>query len=108
MSKKQQRIIKRRRQLLVFVLALITIVSTLILGSFNTMAKNEKEAYKYFESYEVKPGDSLWSIADEYITPEYRDKEEYIAEIKQMNHMLDDDLSAGDFLIVSYYAYDEL
>ena len=38
--------------------------------------------YKYYKSYYVETGDSLWSIAKENISEEYANIGEYIAEVK--------------------------
>ena len=59
---------------------------------------------KYFASIEIQFGDSLWSIADKYLTdhsPQARDA--YIAELKRMNHLSGDRITAGNYLTVFYY-----
>ena len=48
----------------------------------------------------IEPGDTLWSIAHEYITPEYNGIEEYIAELRRLNHLDGDEIHAGRYLAV--------
>lgn len=59
---------------------------------------------KYFKCIDIERGDTLWSIADEYMTEEYDSVEEYIAEVKSINSLTDDTLYNGATLIVPYYA----
>lgn len=72
--------------------------------STTVTAQKEKERYKRVTSVEVKKGDTLWSIASDYITEEYRDINEYIKEIKASNGLVSDTIHTGSYLIVPYYA----
>jgi LysM repeat protein len=60
--------------------------------------------YKYYKSYYVETGDSLWSIAEEYISDEYSDINEYIAEVKQINHLKGDRVKQGSHICIPYYS----
>ena len=59
---------------------------------------------KYYTSIRVLDGDTLTSIADRYISDEYKSKNDYIDEVRQMNY-LDSEcrIHAGDYIIVPYY-----
>ncbi len=82
--------------------ALIVIISLSI--SFNASAETTSiDTHKFFTSIEVKEGDTLWSIATKYISPEYQNINTYIDELKQMNNLKDDTIHAGNCIIVSYY-----
>lgn len=59
---------------------------------------------KYFTSYVIKRGDTLWDIADRYITPEYDNINEYIREITISNQMDSTDIYPGQLIIIPYYA----
>ena len=97
-----------RRRIVVTVLTLLIVLGFAL--SYNvliTQATSEIEdiSYKYFTSIEVSSGDTLWTIAEEYSDAEYYDSlDEYIEEVKNMNHMSSDTLLAGQFLIVPYYS----
>lgn len=78
-----------------------------ILGfSFLSRAQAEDTAvsYKYFTSVQVKQGDTLLSIAQEYADEHYDSVYAYMEEVCLTNHMLDDKIFAGDYLIVPYYS----
>lgn len=59
---------------------------------------------KYFKSIEIQYGDTLWSIANEYMGTEYKHVNDYIKELKKMNGLVDDHIQAGNYLVVSYYS----
>lgn len=62
-------------------------------------------AYKYFTSVQVEPGDTLWKLAERYADQEhYASRDQYIAEVMAMNHLTDEAISAGSYLILPYYS----
>lgn len=67
-------------------------------------ASNTGEVYKYYTSIRVSGGDSLWSIASEYMNTGYADMNTCIEEIKQLNHLGDDEIHAGEYLMIPYYS----
>jgi len=97
-----------RRKIVVTILTVLIVLGFAL--SYNvlvTQATSEIEdiSYKYFTSIEVASGDTLWTIAQEYSdTENYDSIDEYIEEVKNMNHMSSDTLMAGQFLIVPYYS----
>lgn len=60
--------------------------------------------YKYYTSIQIENGSSLWDIAQEYMSEEYPSAEEYIQEIKQINHIDGDLIYAGSYLCIPYYS----
>lgn len=60
--------------------------------------------HKYYTSVEIESGSSLWEIAEEYMTEEYDSVEEYIKEVKQINHLTEDLIYEGAYLCVPYYS----
>lgn len=60
--------------------------------------------HKYYTSVEIKSGSSLWEIAEEYMTEEYDSVEDYIKEVKQINHLTEDLIYEGAYLCVPYYS----
>ena len=73
----------------------------------NARSTNDKQEYKYFMSYEIESGDSLWSIASDHCDIHYDSIEDYIEEICIINSISSDSrLIAGSHLIIPYYSFD--
>lgn len=104
--------IRRQRQLRRnFILTMTTVCLIMILslgaGGFLSKAKavDTHTNYKYYKSITVSHEDTLWSIAQEYMDIEhYTSIEEYIREVKQMNHLKNDVITYGCHLVIPYYA----
>ena len=106
-KKRRQRILRNRICVLVFsicILALITVFYSSIQSSANT--GEDKVKLKYYTQIIINQGESLWSIADEYIDDtQYHDKAEYIAEVTSINHLNENgDIRCGQTLVVPYYS----
>ncbi len=54
-------------------------------------------------SVKIEKNDTLWSIAEEYYSAEYRDVAEYVDAIKEANNLRSDNIKAGNYIIVPYY-----
>lgn len=78
-------------------------VCTLSYCSINVQANS---GFKYFTSVTVEQGETLWSIADRYIDYDYyTDKNAYISEVENINHIdAGETLFAGKLIIVPYYS----
>lgn len=61
------------------------------------------ERKECYVSIQVEPGESLWEISSRYYSSEYKSMRNYITRIKYLNHMLDENIPAGAYLIVPYY-----
>lgn len=59
---------------------------------------------KYFTSYVVEKDDTLWDIAERYITSEYESVNCYIREVMESNHLEHTGIKQGQLLILPYYA----
>lgn len=79
------------------------ILICLISGSIKTQANG---GFKYYTSVTVEKGETLWSIADNFIDYEYyKDKNAYVAEVEKINHLDSEEmLLSGQILIVPYYS----
>ena len=103
--------IRRRRELrrhfLIFILTLILSVGiSVTFFSLRTKAQSSDEEiqYKYYKSIIIETGDTLWNLAEEYGTSEhYGSHQEYINEVMQMNGLSDDQITAGQYIIIPYY-----
>lgn len=66
-----------------------------------TLLQNYTKCYK---SIRINDGDTLWSIASEFIQTQRYTYESYIEEIKSINHIDDSDtLKAGAYITIPYY-----
>lgn len=82
---------------LIFTLSYHAIVS-------NATGADTEVSYKYYKSIEINYGDSLWSLADTYAGEQYASAQDYIDEVMHINHLSDDTLIAGQYLVVPYYS----
>ncbi len=86
------------------VLPILCIVMSVLIFSKTAKAKEDKTYYKYYTSYEIKPGDTLYAIAEQYMEG-YSSKEEYVRELKQTNGIRNiDSIRAGQIIHVPYYS----
>lgn len=99
-----------KRQKTILSLIIITIISGIILlsSSIHAFAQitNNKPVHKYYTSIEISDGDTLWDIADEYIGSYNIDKNEYINEICELNHLSNGQIHSGNNIIIAYYSTD--
>lgn len=82
--------------------SLIALVLLVAVASLNRVS-GQTDKTKTVTSICIQDGDSLWSIAETYYTEECGDFREYISEIRRTNHLPNDDLTAGSYLLVPYY-----
>jgi len=87
-------------------LFLIMLIIFFVSGTFSEASSADTEhRYKYYTNITVMQGDSLWDIAEEYISEDYESIEEYIEEIESINNIsAKDTLISGCNLIIPYYS----
>ncbi len=111
--------VKRDNRMFIKRLLLIVTVSIFALGLSVILSNDPVDAHientaaecgsgvldrcKYYTSIEVSVGDSLWSIAEEYMDAGNQSVYDYIDEIKAINGLKSDQIRAGEYLMVSYY-----
>lgn len=86
----------------VFLLIMCCVVFGSILVSAHGSANEEPVDYKYYKSIEIESGDTLWSIAEEYMTDDFESVAEYVNLLKKMNNLNNDKIISGQNLIVVY------
>lgn len=64
----------------------------------------EKNNYKYFSSIMVGYGDNLLSIAEQYIDDHYDSVEQYVNEVIHINNLKENEVKAGQYLVIPYYS----
>lgn len=98
---------ERRKNILLFIMTVCLVFSlSFSIHSFlsNAQSGDKKTECKYYASVSVERGDTLWSIAEEYMGTHYDCVEDYIREICQINALQDEQhIKAGTYLIVPYY-----
>jgi len=110
--KRQQ---KRRKQLqrrictMMATICMIVVCAVAFHGIRSMASNGENQLkFKYYTQVTVAYGETLWDLSDRYIDyEEYKDKNEYIAEVQSINHLTEEgSVRAGQTLIVPYYSYD--
>lgn len=59
---------------------------------------------KYFTTYVVEQDDTLWDIAEQYLSAEYDSIYIYIDEVMKTNHLESTSIIDGQLLLLPYYA----
>lgn len=115
----KKRAVARRREpvlsvsTIIAVFTLLLIIGGVLIGSSwsdarQTSAANEYPVQKYYTSIEIEAEDTLWSIADTYMNEEYVDRSDYIAEIKKLNQIDENQIHSGQHLLIPYYSKERL
>ena len=105
--KRRARIIRNRIFAAVFSVCFIALIAVCYFSIKSSANTGEDEInFKYYTEIIVSEGESLWSIADEYIDYEqYKDKAAYVAEVQQINHLNDKcDIRSDQKLVLPYYS----
>lgn len=95
-----------KRALYTVLFAAAVMFLSCLFGKNLAMANEESgsKAYnRYYTNIEIKEGDTLWSIASQYSKNSGMSIQEYIREIKTMNHKGSDRINAGDSLAIVYF-----
>lgn len=99
---------ERRHRMLASTFAMLAVACAVIVGSllYSSFRSNAGNSFKYYTKITVESGETLWSLADEYIDYDhYKDKGRYVAEIQSINHLDENGtIMAGQILIVPYYS----
>lgn len=110
-SAHMRRILSRNRVITIFLLfgiAIFIIIGILLYTVFLPSKSNQAiAANKYYKSIQIQKGDTLWSIATENIDSNYyKNTSEYVKEIKMINALVSDRVTAGNYIIIPYYSTD--
>ncbi|SFN44144.1 LysM domain-containing protein [Pseudobutyrivibrio sp. UC1225] len=105
---KAERIVRNRKIMLAVATVIVSFFIGFMLHSSKAAAENSRPVYTYYTSYEIQSGDTLWTVADQFMTPEFSDKEAFIDNIKKLNHIDGDKITAGKYIVIEYTSYNEL
>ncbi len=106
-KRRRERMMKRRLIALGVMASVIIFMAIILTFSFSSDASNmNNEEYKYYTSVSVETGDSVWTIAEEYMDDlHYRSTKEFVNEIASINRISPDSLlKSGTNLIIPYYS----
>lgn len=102
----RQRQINRQYRHLIFVLVgIIMVLIVLLFTSQNSVAQADEMVIETYRSEVIQPGETLWSLAEEYRLPDMP-IEEYIKEVRRINQMSSNELVSGEYLILPIYMYE--
>jgi len=103
-SRQTREVVQKRITVLFCSIVAVIMICSIVFGTINAQAAPAKTANKYYTSIQIESGDTLWAISSEYITDEYNDMNEYIAEVCMINHIAEDEIHAGQYIVIPYYA----
>ncbi|MBR0381923.1 MAG: LysM peptidoglycan-binding domain-containing protein [Eubacterium sp.] len=109
-ARRKRDLLVRRLRIGVLAAGLLLLIGVLpfsrsMLAGTDVVSANAPLSQVKYETVKIKSGDSLWSIAKEHMNPGYDNIYEYIDDIKECNHMTDDRLNSGCYLLIPYYEY---
>lgn len=85
----------------VLMVVLILVFSSIARASSNGNPNTGRA--KVYSSIYVHEGDTLWTIAEAYMSEEYSSVDQYVNEVKQINHIGSRSLHAGCYITVPRY-----
>lgn len=100
---------KKTKRVSRILFALACIIAIFLVGFFigshvnkvsSSSAAAVSERDVTYQSVKVSEGDTLWTLADEYMNPAYESKSEFIEEIMQINNVYDGTIHAGSYLLI--------
>ena len=105
--RRKHQVLHQRIIIIVLTMCIIlcgVLVCSGIIAAGKSNASGENVSFKYYTSIEIMKGDTLWSIASEYMTSEYDSIQDYIDEVKDLNNLGADDIHIGQYLMIPYYS----
>jgi hypothetical protein len=103
-KKRRMKIVRNQRIALALIVAVLIFLVSFVTAVLMSSASSNEIKTKRYANITVSCGDTLWDIADRYMTEEYECHEIYIKEVCGINHLDEDDaIYAGTNLIVPYY-----
>lgn len=94
-------LVRTRTAVTVITLAVTAVLIVIITAV--TVNGDNVSRYKYYKSIMIEPGDTLWTIAEQYYDRDESTITDYINEIKTINCISDEHIKSGNYLVISYY-----
>lgn len=105
-NSRRRRILQLRIRAIAFMVCIVAvfILAFMSKSTVSDADNHSQKEVKLFTSIEVNYGDTLSSIALEYIDEHYENTNDYINEVVRINSLDNsDELIAGQYIIVPYY-----
>ena len=110
---RERRRAERRRKLIrnriatAMAVTIVTLIIVLLCMKFTareTIAEEKSRfSKKYYKSYMIEYGDTLWTIAEKNCGTEWKNNWDYIDEVMRINGLHSDKIRAGYHLTLPYY-----
>ena len=99
---------KRRLRNLTIILLMILAFCSGFFGHTLLNARAEEQdslqLNRYYTSVQLRQGDSLWDLAEQYRQGSPYSRSEYVEELKRMNGLKSEQIHSGEYLTVVYFA----
>lgn len=99
---------KRRLRNLTVILLMILAFCSGFFGHTLLNARAEEQVSpqlnRYYTSVQLRQGDSLWDLAEQYRQGSPYSRSEYVEELKRMNGLKSEQIHSGEYLTVVYFA----
>ena len=107
LNNRMRRVAELKRNLFLTGLVLILFILFLSIFSVKSNASEDPDSkeYKHYLTVEILPGDSVYSIAEEYLSNGYSSIDSLVNEILYVNNLSETTvLISGNYLIVPVYS----
>lgn len=103
----RRRVAMKRKLAMAMTVVILTLIMVLACMKFTAKATIAEDyarfSKKYYKSYLIESGDTLWSIADNECGSRWNNKWDYIDEIMRINGLRSETIKAGNYLTLPYY-----
>ena len=106
-SRREARVCRRSgRERFALVLFVMLTAAVILVASnqHQAIAEDSTALYKYYTSYEIQAGDTLWSIAEQHRDATAQSVRDYIDEVCAINQIAGDDIRSGSTICIPYYS----
>lgn len=93
---------RNRRIVLIMGMLAAVILFSILFDQLDVLAE-KPQTYKYYTQVRVERNDTLWSIAEEYMTEEYISVNQYVREVQKING-IGPIVEYGQYIIVPYFS----
>jgi len=88
------------------IIMLLIICSGIIIANAAVSDDVKSDQFKYYTSINIEKGDTLWSIASDYVSGT-KTISNYVNDLKEINNLQTDCIYQGQKLIVYYYSSEQ-